>query len=181
MTEAGHASFAGAVLAELARLDREWMIVPAGHDDVRSVPWMPFPMHDFIALVAEALPEAGGDRFLEIGCGIGTRMKAASVIFGLDVHGVERVPEYAAEAVKLGMDAEVTDALTYDGYGKYDIIWFNRPFRDPELQRQLEARVWDQVASGAVVICANLEAPPPANWWPVLNDSEVRRWIAQKP
>jgi len=170
-----------AMLAEVQRLDRDWQRNPAGHDNAASTPWMPFEAHAFIALVAEALPEAGGDALLEVGCGIGTRMMIARDLFGLDVHGIDRVPEYVSQAWKLGLSAEVTDALAYDGYGKPDILWFNRPFRDPSAQRQLEVKVWNEMASGAVVICANLEAPPPGDWWPVLDDREVRRWIAQKP
>lgn len=168
-------------LREAARLDREWMQSSAGRDDSRSTPWMPFPMFDFLALVAEALPESSGGTFLEVGCGCGTRMLLAREVFGLDVFGIDRVPEYVNEAWKLGLRAEVANALGWDSYGKFGLVWFNRPFRDPLLQRQLEQQVWADMAPGAVVIAANLEAPPPADWWPVLDDREVRRWIAQRP
>jgi hypothetical protein len=113
-------------------------------------------------------------------CGIGTRMLIAREVFGLDVHGIDRVEEYVTQAWKLGCAAEVADALGWDGYGKYPLIWFNRPFSDPARERQLEAQVWNDMARGAVVIAANLESPPPLDWWPVLDDHEVRRWIAQK-
>jgi trans-aconitate methyltransferase len=178
VTTAGRAR---AALRDAALFDTQWMASAAGHDDVKRTPWMPFPLHDFIALVAEALPESTGDTFLEVGCGPGTRMRLARDIFGLEVTGIDRVPEYVDAALQQGLDAEVADALGWDGYGKFDIVWFNRPFRDPALQRQLEAQVWNDVRPGAVVICANLESPPPRTWWPVLDDREVRRWIAQKP
>lgn len=177
----GRAGALRVALREAARLDREWMRSPAGRDDARSTPWMPFPVYDFLALVAEALPESTGDRFLEVGCGIGTRMMLARDVFGLDVRGFDRVPEYVAQAQQLGCPAEVADALGYEGYGKADILWFNRPFSDKDTQRRLERQVWADMASGAVVICANLQLPPPVDWWPVLDDHEVRRWIVQKP
>lgn len=172
------------LLRETEELDRGWQRNAAGRDNPDYTPWMPFPVYDFIALVAEALPalpDSAGDNFLEIGCGPGTRMRLASAIYGLNAHGIDRVPEYVDEARKLGLSAEVADALTWDGYRKADVIWFNRPIRDQELERQLEIRVWEEMAPGAVVICANLEFPPPLSWWPVLDDREVRRWIAQKP
>jgi hypothetical protein len=177
----GRAQALAATLHEVTRLDRQWMASPAGRDDPRSTPWMPFPLFDFIALVAEALPEAPDDQFLEVGCGCGTRMLIARELFGLDVHGIDRVPAYVEQARELGLKAGVADALGWDQYGKFGLLWFNRPFRDPAMQRQLEAQVWAGMAPGAVVIAANLESPPPRGWWPVLDDGEVRRWIVQKP
>lgn len=176
------------LIADVTRLDREWQRKPAGHDEPeRSTPWMPFPLFDFIALVAEALPETEGGSLLEVGCGIGTRMLVAHELFGLEAHGIDRVPEYVAQASQMlpegmtGVTAEVADALGWDGYGKYDLLWFNRPFRDRATQRQLEAQVWQDMRPGAVVIWANLEMPPPANWWPVLVEASVPRGIVQKP
>ncbi len=142
---------------------------------------MPFPLFDYIALLAEAMPVLEGSRLLEVGCGIGSRMLVAQEIFGLDVSGFDRVDEYVAQAVKLNLNVWVDDALAFAGYGNYDVLWFNRPFRDPVPQRELEAKVWDAMAPGAVVICANLEAPPPRAWMTVLDDWEVRRGIWWKP
>lgn len=177
----------GALIADIGRLDHEWMRSPAGRDDARSTPWMPFPLFDFIALVAEALPEAKGGAFLEVGCGIGTRMLIAHELYGLDCHGIDRVPEYVAQAQAMlpegagGVTAGIADALGWNGYGKYDIVWFNRVFSDPALQRKLEYQVWGDMRPGAVVIWANLENPPPASWWPVLTETGIRRGIVQKP
>lgn len=131
----------------------------------------------------------GGNVVMTGNCGIGTRMLIAHELYGLDCHGIDRVPEYVAAAQGMlpedatGVTAEVADALGWDGYGKYDIVWFNRVFSDRELQRKLEYQVWTGMRPGAVVIAANLENPPPANWWPVLieADPSVRRWINQKP
>jgi hypothetical protein len=147
------------------RLDREWMRKATGRDDPRSTPWMPFPLFDFIALVAEALPESAGDALLEVGCGIGTRMRVAHDLYGLDCHGIDRVPEYVAQATELlpegmpGVTAEVADALGWDGYGKYDLLWFNRPFADRVLQRQLEAQVWSDMKPGDAAAACLVAGP----------------------
>src|SRR5215467_10982556 len=82
----------------------------------RFTPWMPFPFFDFIALVAEALPEMDGNRALEIGPGPGSKMIIMQELFGLDVSGVERNEEYAAAARRLGLNVAIADALTWNGY-----------------------------------------------------------------
>lgn len=169
-------------IADVITLEAQWLKSPAGRDNPAIyTPWMPFSWPDFVALLAEALPEATGDRFLEVGAGVGTKMMLAREIFGLDVRGVERVPEYVKAARENGLAVDEADALTYDGYKDADIVFFNRAFRDQVLEGQLEEHVWAEMKSGAVVIAANLLNPPPPSWYPVLDDGEVRRYICQKP
>ncbi len=168
-------------LATVTRLDAQWRVNLAGRDNLDVyLPWMPFSWPDFIALVAEALPDTPGDRFLDIGAGVGTKMTLARELFGLDVHGVERVPEYVAQARSQGLEVTEADALAWDGYGEFDLIFFNRPFFDVARQADLERRVWAAMKPGAVVIGANLLYPPPSSWYLILDDSEVRRWIMAK-
>lgn len=171
------------VIETAISLDREWMgRTDIGRDRPEAyLPWMPFSIPDFIALLAEALPETTGDRFLDIGCGIGTKMMLTEEIFGLEVQGIERVPEYAKEARSRGLAITEADARGWDGYGDFDIIFFNRPFFNQEMQAELEHQVWTDMKPGAVVVGVNLLVPPPASWYPILDDSEVRRWVLQKP
>ena len=169
-------------LVTAVKLDREGMSIKAGHDDTsRFVPWIPFPVHDFIALVAEAMPETTGDRFLDVGAGVGSKVMLADCVFGLNAMGIERVPEYATEGWRHGIALSVVDALGWSHYGEYDLIFINRPLADSGEEAKLEAQVWSDMRSGAVVIGVNLEAQPPVNWYPILDDREVRRWISQKP
>lgn len=163
------------VMTLAIRLDREW-IRKVPETDRRRAPWMPFPVPAFLALLLEAVPEAPGSRFLDIGCGPGSKMLLAREICGLDVTGIEIEPQAAAEAGVVPVDA-----ADFTDYGKYDLIWFNRVYRDPGLQAVLEARIWAGMAPGAVVMCANLEAPPPSSWLIVLDDWEARRGIWRKP
>jgi predicted O-methyltransferase YrrM len=59
-------------------------------------------------------------------------------------------------------------------------VYFNRVFADQEKELQLEQQVYDALKPGAVIITVNVLAPP-APWYPILDDGEVRRWILQKP
>jgi hypothetical protein len=99
-------------------------------------------------------------------------------LFGLDVHGFDRVPEYVAAAGDAGLGAETADAFAFGGYDRYDIVFFNRPCRDRDLERQLERHVWRKMRRGAVVICMNLETAPPEDHWLVITDDwESRRGV----
>lgn len=171
-----------AAIGTVIALEAQWAADrSAGRDDPATyTPWMPFSWPAFIALVAEALPEVPGDQFLEVGCGIGTKMMLADAVFGLNTRGVERVPEYVKAAREHGLIVAEADALTWDGYGDADLVFFNRAFADQGKELQLEATVYDKMKPGAVVIAVNVLAPP-ASWYLVLDDGEVRRWIYQKP
>lgn len=178
---------AGAVAATMRRamdLDRQWQRkVP--EDDRRYTPWMPFSTPAFVALLAEAVPEAlpvGGDiRFLDIGCGPGPKMLIARDLFGMDVRGFDRVRDYVIAARTLGLPADTGDAETWASYGAASVVWFNRVARDAVIQARIEERVWHGMTAGALAICANLESPPPG-WVPVLDDwADGRRGIWAKP
>lgn len=159
-----------------------WGKNPVGRDDARFLPWMPYSWPDFVSMTAEALPELTGRKYLEVGCGPGSRMLLAREIFGLEVSGFDRVPEYAGYAAEL-LQLPVTceDALEYKDYGKHDLLWVNRPIRDHELQQRLEAKIWDEMAPGAVVACAHLDDRPPLHWYTVYDDWEAKRGVWQKP
>lgn len=175
-----------AVVRTVTQVERKWQgLVPAAGND-RHTPWMPFQPFAFIALAAEALPEVSfrglpyPARFLEIGAGPGTKMLLMREIFGFDVRGFERTDEYAAAGRAMGLDVATCDALDWKDYSA-ELIWFNRVFRDPAPQRELEQRVWDEADPGAVIMCANLESRPPGAWFPVLDAwDEERRGIWQK-
>lgn len=190
MTRAGQIA---SVILRAEQLDRDWKrrgtLTPAERKLYTT--WMPFPLYEFRPLLEEALahlarmsdgpPEDLDPRYLEIGCGPGGKLLVARDICGLDAHGIERDEEMAAAARSLGLDVQTADALGWKGYGDYDLLWFNRPMQDPGLQAELEEQVWEDMAPGAVVMCANLEAPPPSwRFFPVLDDMEIRRGIYMK-
>jgi len=58
-------------------------------------PWMPADVAQYLVLLIEAVAEAPGEKFLEIGCGPGTKMLLARDALAdmLDVSGFDRVPD----------------------------------------------------------------------------------------
>lgn len=166
------------LLTTVRQLDRAWQKkVPAASTD-KYTPWMPADVAQYLVLLIEAMAEAPGDRFLEVGCGPGTKMLLARELLGLDVHGFDRVPEYAEAACEHGLDAFVQDALTYRDYGRFDIVFLNRPCREATLERELERMVWTRMRRGAVLIAMNCEMKPPEERWLVVTDDwESRRGV----
>ena len=141
-----------------------------------NTPWMPYDLFDFAALLLEAspaIPQPDPETpplLLGVGAGPGSKELLARDGFGMNVHGIEIIDELAAIGRGHGLDIETADAVTWKGYGDCDCVWLNRPIRDAGAEAALEQRIWDEMTPGAVIICANLEAPPPAGWY-IINDS----------
>jgi SAM-dependent methyltransferase len=148
-----------------------------------GVPWLAFNLLDFTGLLIATFPFIGeGGRFLDVGCGPGSKMLLARDGFGLDVYGFDINPAYVAAARDHGLPAELASAEAYDGYKAADCVWLNRPRRDREGEAILERQIWDEMAPGAVIICANLEHRPPENWF-IIEDQwqDLRRGAWLKP
>lgn len=150
--------------AEIAQLEQDWVgRVQVGQPDV-YFDWQPFPADRFTALLEGCLPAvpAGSQSFLDVGCGIGTKQLIAAG-YGLSTYGIDRVPEYLAEAAQLGVSAELADARDYTGYGGYGVVYVNHPLRcDPGCDDEavLEARIHELMAPGAVLIAVNYAYAP---------------------
>lgn len=176
-----------AALTEAEQVSRAWLgkAVQTPEQRERNTGWMPFNLYDFGQLLLAAQSMAPGRRLLEIGCGPGPNLILAGAL-GWDALGIEIHEDMADAARELGLAVAKTDALTWTQYGLADAVWFNRALRDAELQAGLEAKVWAEMKPGAVVLCANLEHPPPVSWFPV-DDSwgtepeGLRRGVWLKP
>lgn len=81
--------------------------------------------------------------FLEVGCGYAYFTDLAHRL-GLKSTGIEKKPEYVEAAKKLhcgpwggGPQIIEADALTFEDYDKFDLVYFYMPFSDPKLQNKL--------------------------------------------
>lgn len=144
-------------LANLTDQDRQ------AHEDA-AFPDIPMPLMPFDDLmraayrVTLALGPGQPRRFLDIGCGGGTKVFLASRYFercdGLDLDSGYIA---AAQSTLLALDAQEcsafqANAVEFDGYGDYDVIYFFRPMRDDALLDALEDRLMEQVRPGTVII-----------------------------
>lgn len=166
------------LLTEVRQIERKWQKQADIGDEKMFTGWMPSDVAQYLVLLIEAIAEAPGKSFLEIGCGPGTKMMLARDLFGLDVTGFDRVPEYVTAAQQQGLNVADCDAFDFQAYGKFDIVFFNRPFRDRPTQAKLEHLVYSKIRRGSVVICMNLETQPPGSKYLVVTDDwESRRGV----
>ncbi len=101
---------------------------------------------------------ADGARFLDVGCGGATKVLAAARVFP-KCDGLEYDPGYAAAGARtMRLTAPEAghvvqgDALTFDGYSAYDVIYFYRPIADDELLSTMQERIVDQARPGTVIL-----------------------------
>ena len=116
-------------------------------------------MHLARRLVAARDPDAR-TRFLDVGCGIGTKVVLAARYFsqadGLEfdrnlVRAGARLLERERPGTCRLLEA---DALAFADYAHYDVIYLYRPFRDSARQEELEERIAGQASAGTVIIGA---------------------------
>lgn len=157
-----------------------------------AVPFMPYSMQLFAALLMDAVMNLPGRfaydpfgrtrraRFLDVGCGPGTKMQLAEQLFSLDVRGIDIVPEFIAEARSYCLDAEVADAFDYADYDQAAIVLVNRP---SGLQDDLEKLVMSRMAPGALLIAINWRNEPGRAGWRTISQEygEPVRGVWAKP
>ncbi len=133
-----------------------------------SINWFLHHLHDAHQVLKYLRPdEKKKFKFVDIGCGVGTKVKLANALF--DAHGIEVWEPYTEVAKELmkkkivrnhGKIYElkdtnrilVEDATKFENYGNYDILYFFRPLSEPEKEIKLENRIYQQAKPGTIVI-----------------------------
>ena len=96
--------------------------------------------------------------FLDVGCGVGLKVFQAAEFFEIS-RGLEYDATRVPVADGLTQHARRTqdgvfqaDALEFDGYGGYDVIYAYKPLAFEHLLIQMEQRIIDQARPGTVLI-----------------------------
>lgn len=111
---------------------------------------VPFSISNFLSIIIDAYGLLGeGKKFLDVGCGSGMKTKMANLLF--DTCGIDIDPECVSFAQKIGNDVELQDALEYKNYGDFDLIYFYSPFKNDDLQRQLEDTIRNQMRTETLI------------------------------
>lgn len=166
-------------LRELQSSEDHWRNRDVKYPREDAVPWMPFPLAQFSALLLEAVSAcsrpyhpllqfghgpAEGLMFLDVGCGPGTKCRLARELYDLDVYGIDIVPRFVGEAQAHHIKATVQDAFEYKSYKRFDIVLVNRP---SGLQDELENLIMREMDSDAVLIAVNWRNDPAKQGWTV--------------
>lgn len=129
-------------------------------------PDIPYPMDWFSNMIGAAhriclaLQKQRPIRFLDVGCGGGTKVLAASTCFdvctGLEYDkntvatGRQLLEFLGIEQCKLIHG----DAFEFTDYGEYDVIFFYKPVMGIDRMAALEDRVFSQAKPGTVILAA---------------------------
>jgi SAM-dependent methyltransferase len=169
-------------------IDHKWFLPSRTPQSSPYLGYLPYQLGDFVGVMSEVTREATGNKFLDVGCGPGVKMAAATTLFGYESDGVEINMDMAIDAGRLtaATDSQiwVDDALAMpDGfYGDYDVLWLYRPFRDPLLETKLEDRIRNEMKPGAILAGGAWQTEAPEwSWRIVLDDWELRRGAWAKP
>ena len=154
--------------------------------------WMfkPYPISIFGKLLTAVIEDMGwiwnpgvdesAPKFLEVGCGPGTKLVVAEKVFGLDAGGFDYNPDYVRDANELLQSkgcqggAFIADARTVTTpYSLADVIWLNRPFVHLEMTRRLEETVLNRMHPGAYIILGNYATDPKELGWQVIAEDKM--------
>ncbi len=95
-------------------------------------------------------------KFLEIGCGIGTKCEIARLI-GMEATGIDILPEYIHIAQQIYPDCTFSQANAFEyDYSGFSAVYYHVPFFEDYLVEQLENRVLSQLPIGAVLIATRI-------------------------
>jgi SAM-dependent methyltransferase len=185
------------VLQYLFEEDHKWFLPTRRTEPSPYLGYTPYQLADFIGVLSEITREASGNKFLDIGCGPGVKMKTAQFLFGYSVDGIEVNEDMAFAAATLNT-AEDTDVWNEDAliagtegprtasgaveldYSRYDVIWLYRPFANPELESDLEQRIFAEMKEGAILAGGGWENRPPGSWNIVVDDFDLNRGAYSK-
>jgi hypothetical protein len=131
-------------------------ILPSSPDKDEWFGWEPLPIADFMhgmAIVKNALG-SGTHRFLDIGCGIGSKVYLAKYL-GFDAHGLERHDPYRTVAQDVfDVQTELGWAQEYSGYSSFSVLYCYSLTSDSELQSKLNHYITDQIPKGTIFFSA---------------------------
>ena len=106
----------------------------------------------FLGLDREA-PPAPLPRLLDVGCGIGNVLLIAEQ-FGFDVYGIEKDEYPFRVAARLIGEERIAqaDIWAYQDYGKYEVVYYYRPFSGRDQQLRFEKLIEDTMKTGGILI-----------------------------
>lgn len=178
------------LLRELDAAEHIWNSREVKYPRPDAVPWKPYPLAGFVALLTEAMMvapfrSAWGDinmveddqwqhgkiRLIDVGCGPGTKLRLARAMFDLNVYGIDIVGRFVDEALQHRVRAGKIDAFEFPetgqamtttpfGYSDFDIVYVNRPSGEVH---KLEPLIMERMRPDAVLIAVNWVNDPAAH------------------
>ena len=120
------------------------------HEDTDVFSYYPLPMREFLRCLTDS---GATGKFLDLGCGIGTKLMMASLL-GWKATGVEIREDYAQAARRICPHAQihVADARGFPVAG-YDVVYSYRLFVGNEDQAAFDDYVISNITPGTFYVC----------------------------
>jgi SAM-dependent methyltransferase len=123
--------------------------------------WQTLPLGTFYAGMHAVRQKLGPGRFsfVDVGSGIGTKLFLADTL-GFEVWGIERRPDYVEVSNALFPEYPVKciDALEYQDYADFDVIYSYRLARKDQLQERVNAHIVEHMRDGAIFFSTDTPA-----------------------
>jgi len=133
--------------------------IAVNHKDSRkgNYAYLPFSHMTFFKGLKKILEEQGKKpkdvRFLDVGCGMGTKLILAQILKIGTVHGIEVNKNYAKIAQRLqGVTIHQMDAIKFKNYGQYDVIYLYHPIQNEKKSVGLDRLVRTEMNEDAVLL-----------------------------
>ena len=141
--------WAEAIHQTILRLGARW--VPAFDGSADFYDYIPYAMRDFVSGMDMAATATEGRRFLEVGCGIGTKLALMQVL-GWQVAGIDRYEPYIRSAKELVPEADFVAADMRDvPFFDADVVFMYHPAVNDDVEAAMEKHLVDSVAPGTVL------------------------------
>lgn len=138
-----------AVHQTLHRLEKRWL--PPIPDAHVFFAYDPLPIREFFPQIEVATAATTGRRFLDVGCGIGTKLALMHVL-GWQVAGIDRHEPYIAVARELVPEATLTQADLRDvDCFDADLVYMYRPGVSEQMASALERHVIERMRPGSLL------------------------------
>lgn len=148
------------------------------HVDGNFYKFIPFPCGSFVDLILDAFVILGQDRskkFLDIGCGMGSKVWLAAPIF--DAYGIDYNEDYIRKSNQLGCNrVGLANAFNFDKYHEFDVLYYYRPIEEEKLYLQFEELVHKSMKPGALVAPMHNEY----NWESASDMEQMGKFLFRK-
>jgi SAM-dependent methyltransferase len=132
------------------RLERRWNLLPIPDNSVYHA-YDPLPFWQFFEGIRIASAHTQGRRFLDLGCGIGTKLALMHGL-GWEVSGIEQHLPYVEAARELIPEANVIHGQIEDLEDlEADLVYMYRPAVSEDLELELEHHVAEILSPGSVL------------------------------
>lgn len=161
-----------AIHQTLHRLEQRWVFpLP---DSNLFYAYSALPVAEFLPTVQEVSALTEGRRFMDIGCGIGTKL-ALMHVMGWRVAGLDRHGPYIESARELVPEADVihADLREIDRFDA-DLVYMYRPGVSDELEEELERHVVERMTVGSLFFLPDRELDA------IDGMTKISRWLWEK-